>query len=186
MTVYFTADPHFGHENIIRLCERPFETAEEMNTELLRHWQALRPGDTLYCLGDVAFDQVPTQLALDSLARGVQLHWFWGNHDVRKRKLVTEHKRVAWAGDLKGIKVEDEYMALCHYPMRSWNRSYHGSWQLHGHCHARLEPIGRQLDVGVDNAARLLGAYRPFTFAEVQEILSNKPITDFDGTHLQP
>ena len=29
--VWFTSDTHFGHENIIRYCGRPFCNAEEMN-----------------------------------------------------------------------------------------------------------------------------------------------------------
>jgi len=32
-------------------------------------------------------------------------------------------------------------------------------------------PIGNQLDVGVDNAAKLLGEYRPFRLREVLEII---------------
>ena len=27
---YFTSDQHFGHENIIRFCQRPFRGAAEM------------------------------------------------------------------------------------------------------------------------------------------------------------
>ena len=29
--VFFTADTHFDHANIIRFCIRPFATVEEMN-----------------------------------------------------------------------------------------------------------------------------------------------------------
>ena len=37
-TVFFTADPHFGHTNIIRYENRPFASAEEMDQELIRRW----------------------------------------------------------------------------------------------------------------------------------------------------
>ena len=34
--VLFTADMHFGHENVISFDKRPFETVEEMDKELIR------------------------------------------------------------------------------------------------------------------------------------------------------
>ncbi len=36
MTTWFTADTHFGHANIIRHCDRPFASIEEMDDELIR------------------------------------------------------------------------------------------------------------------------------------------------------
>jgi calcineurin-like phosphoesterase family protein len=35
--------------------------------------------------------------------------------------------------------------------MRVWPRSHHNSWQLYGHSHGKLLPIGKQWDIGVDN-----------------------------------
>jgi|GEM_PF-3806875 len=34
-SVWFTADFHLGHKNIIRYCDRPFDTVEEMNRTIL-------------------------------------------------------------------------------------------------------------------------------------------------------
>jgi calcineurin-like phosphoesterase family protein len=39
---------------------------------------------------------------------------------------------------------------LCHYPFRSWNQQHKSSINLHGHSHAKLKPLLRQIDVGVD------------------------------------
>lgn len=36
--IFFTADHHFGHANIIKFSERPFESMEEMNEELIKRW----------------------------------------------------------------------------------------------------------------------------------------------------
>ena len=33
--IYFTADTHFGHENVIRFCRRPYATAAEMDEALV-------------------------------------------------------------------------------------------------------------------------------------------------------
>ena len=48
MTVWFTADTHFGHANIIRYCGRPFETKEEHDQVLIDN-----PTDLVLVVGDV-------------------------------------------------------------------------------------------------------------------------------------
>ena len=51
--VWFTADFHLGHSNIIRYCERPFASAAEMDEEILvRMNECVKPDDELYFLGD--------------------------------------------------------------------------------------------------------------------------------------
>jgi len=52
--IYFTADLHFGHENIIRYCNRPFTSAYEMDAVLMSNWNAaINPGNEVYILGDL-------------------------------------------------------------------------------------------------------------------------------------
>ena len=52
--IYFTADTHFGHINVIKLCNRPFATIDEMNEKMIENWNAkVTNGDTIYILGDL-------------------------------------------------------------------------------------------------------------------------------------
>ena len=52
--IFFTSDLHFGHENVIRFDNRPFKTVEEIDSELIRRWNAkVAPGDLVYVLGDL-------------------------------------------------------------------------------------------------------------------------------------
>jgi calcineurin-like phosphoesterase family protein len=53
--LFFTADTHFGHANIIKYCQRPFSSVEEMNETLIANWnRVVAAEDTVYHLGDVA------------------------------------------------------------------------------------------------------------------------------------
>ena len=36
--IFFTSDLYFGHSNIIRAAQRPFDTVEEMDAALIRKW----------------------------------------------------------------------------------------------------------------------------------------------------
>ena len=54
--IYFTSDLHLGHANIIRHCNRPFSSVEEMDETLIRNWaKRVKANDTVYVLGDLMF-----------------------------------------------------------------------------------------------------------------------------------
>jgi calcineurin-like phosphoesterase family protein len=55
LNIWFTADFHLGHKNIIRYCNRPFGTVEEMNRTILDRLNNLvKANDILYFLGTSA------------------------------------------------------------------------------------------------------------------------------------
>jgi len=55
MAILFTADTHFGHRNIIRHSNRPFENVHEMDEALIANWnKVIKQTDTVYHLGDIA------------------------------------------------------------------------------------------------------------------------------------
>jgi calcineurin-like phosphoesterase family protein len=54
--IYFTADTHFWHSNIIRICGRPFADVETMNNVLIENWNSRATDqDEIYILGDFVF-----------------------------------------------------------------------------------------------------------------------------------
>ena len=56
--IFFTADTHFGHNNVIRFCDRPFSSAAEMDEVMIRNWNArVTGGDTVYILGQNSITQ---------------------------------------------------------------------------------------------------------------------------------
>jgi calcineurin-like phosphoesterase family protein len=54
MTTYFIADLHFNDANIIRFCNRPFQSVDEMNQTIIANWNnVVYRDDTVFVLGDV-------------------------------------------------------------------------------------------------------------------------------------
>ena len=50
---FFIADTHFGDERILRYENRPFESAAQMDEEIIKRWnEAVDSDDTIYVLGD--------------------------------------------------------------------------------------------------------------------------------------
>lgn len=112
---YFTSDLHLGHRNIIRLCNRPFATIEEMDETLIRNWNAkVTNGDTVYILGDLLFrNEKPAEEYLKQL-KGKK-HPIIGNHDrdwVKKCNLEDFFESV---NNLHFISDGKRQMTLCHY-----------------------------------------------------------------------
>ena len=178
---WFTADWHIGHSNIVRHSNRPFADVDAMNAAIFESLGKLRPGDSLYFLGDIALRRDQALQALDEVPKGVQVHVVFGNHDRPHHNAIAKHSRVAWSGSMKSVKIEDQHIILCHYAMRTWDRMKYGAWQLFGHSHNNLEPWAQQFDVGVDSAAKLLGEYRPFSFDELQRLV--RPISSVVDHH---
>ncbi len=63
----------------------------------------------------------------------------------------------------------DQPITLCHYAMRVWHKSHFNSWQLYGHSHGKLNPIGKQYDVGADS-----NNLSPVSFEMLKSIMKKK------------
>ena len=114
------------------------------------------------CSGRFLLGKLPeaTRTATASIAATSTV---WGNHDHRSIRSA-----FAEAIEQGMIEIEGQAIWLNHYPMRSWDRAFHGSWHLYGHVHGRLakqdEADGATLtkDVGVDACD-----YRPWSFDDL-------------------
>lgn len=177
MTVWFTSDTHFGHANVIRYSDRPFDDVEEMNEIMIRNWNAIvRPGDLVYHLGDFAFTRPEQATKIAKRLMG-QKYLVWGNHDKALRKDKDFMAQWIWAKDIADIKVGDQRIVLCHYAMLTWNQSHRGAWNLHGHSHGSLkeDPHSLRVDVGVD-----CWDYQPAMFETIRAVMETKDYLPVD------
>ena len=83
MSIWFTADEHYGHANIIRHCNRPFADAAEMERELVRrHNILLGAGDAVYHVRDFVWGSVKDGMISRVLGQlNGEHHLIVGNHD---------------------------------------------------------------------------------------------------------
>lgn len=82
--IFFTSDLHFGHKNIIKFCNRPWETTDEMDEALVENWNSIvRANDIVFDLGDFAF--APNSKWKEILSRLNGIHYLiLGNHEINK------------------------------------------------------------------------------------------------------
>ncbi len=167
--VWFTADTHFGHANIIRHCSRPFGSVDEMDAALVANWNAIvRPDDEVWHLGDFCFRSAKPAGRYLSLLNG-RKHLVWGNHDSGEARADA-----GWASSqaVAEISVGGRRLVLCHYAMRVWPKCHHGSVHLYGHSHGSLPGDSQSCDVGVDIPE---WGYRPVSLAQIEAYLRTLP-----------
>lgn len=172
--VLFTSDTHFTHSNIIKYCNRPFESVKEMDDCLIDNWNSIvNKGDTVYHLGDFGFTPKAKTEGIERLQKICNrlkgnIILIKGNHDTN----VDKVKRFDIIKDYHVIHSHNTRFVLFHYPMRSWQFMNHGSLHLFGHCHSNMPPHYKSFDIGIDNVAKIFGSgkqsdYRPITIDEV-------------------
>lgn len=195
--IYFTADTHFYHYNIIKLCNRlPYFNLDEysreiatdmMNKRLIERWnERIKSGDEVYHLGDFAFCGKDKAITILEQLNGVK-YWIRGNHDHDLAKKVGVF--FEWVKDYHVLRVHDKSqqddgewgqyhqpIALMHFPILSWENMHHGTWHLHGHCHGNLEKSkGMRMDVGVDT-----NNLYPYSYEDIKKEMIMRTIVPVD------
>lgn len=185
---FFTSDTHFGHKNIIKFSNRNFQTIEEMDTALIKNWNAIvSPNDYVYHLGDFAFCSIERVESILSQLNGNK-QFIFGNHDkvIRSNSQRLLDKRLFMStNNALEIYWNKTMFYLHHYGCRVWNKSHYGSIHLYGHSHGSLPPHGKSVDVGVD-APFITGKpeYRPYSAEEIIRYMNTRQIAkeDYHGT----
>jgi len=183
--VFFTADSHFGHENIIKFCNRPFVNASEMDREMERRWCEIVPDDGIvFHLGDFTLggDMVADGYFQMLTGEIKMLSNPW-HHDKRWLLNPDMHYATGYGAPvvllppmvvLEVPQMEQNgyplAITLCHYPIGEWDRKHYGAWHLHGHSHGNYKYVSTEkaIDVGVD-----CWDFRPVSFSRIAERMTD-------------
>lgn len=190
-TLWFTSDLHFGHRNVIRFCERPFENEKEMGEKLIENWNSVvGDNDIVFVLGDTFWfnDSRGIKKALSQL-KGKTIYMLPGNHDDFEHYHRVDDERIVlcpdvvvlWLQEYGQKKIQEIWMS--HYPMMTWPHRDNGAWQLFGHIHSK---VGRtsgidqdlplhwnQCDVGCD-----FWDYKPVELDTIRKFLTGVKVTE--------
>ena len=132
MSQFFTADLHFGHNNVVNFKNtdgtkaRDFDTVQDMEDAMVQmHNEIVKPTDKVYMLGDIAFnarglDKVKQMNGIKILVKG--------NHDQLKlNKYVDVFKDVRGCHVMNGL-------VFTHIPIHVDQLGRFGC-NVHGHLH---------------------------------------------------
>lgn len=135
--IWFTSDLHLGHKNIIKYCNRPFGTVEQMDSILIKTInEFVKEKDTLYILGDFCmYGSYNKRNNYREQINCKDVNLIIGNHDTR---LLAKGKKSPFQSeqDYKELKYNKTLFCLSHYPFSSWHNMDRGSVMLHGHIHS--------------------------------------------------
>lgn len=194
--IYFSSDHHFYHQNIIRFCNRPFATVEEMNEKLVNAWnEIVDPEDEVYYIGDFSMAFRPVELYTKRLNGSKFL--IPGNHDFchsvhkKSRSKENQDKWIAKYIENGWIVLPEEFkfdsipaLNLCHLPYGNLDHKNlengpryldkrpkdDGQWLLCGHVHNSWKMKGKMINVGVD-----VWDYKPVSLDQILGLMREFP-----------
>lgn len=123
----FTSDEHYGHQNVIKYCGRPFSNITEMNDALVDRYNAkVGPGGFCYHVGDFSLalgwvDSIGPRLVGEKGLVPGNHDWCFSLFGKKQKKLERVKRRY----EAVGLKVLEEQLLIynsglkikvCHLP----------------------------------------------------------------------
>jgi len=164
--IYFSADLHLGHANIIRYTNRPFKSLEEMDETIINNFNArIKPEDTVFHVGDFCFRNSPggkegegtTTRAKEYIKRlNCGLVFIVGNHDSSNSLKTPIESIVLRYGGMRIKLVHDPKYADSSFELNLCGH-VHDAWKV-----KKLSDKSYIYNVGVD-----VNKFMPITFDEI-------------------
>ena len=161
-SVFFIGDLHLDHANIIKYCNRPFSSVEEMNNTMVNNWNnAIKKDDVVFFLGDMAFGRGSRKADYWINKLNGNIIFIRGNHDSAKDIKYFDNITL----NLKGLK-----LLLVHNPAsipNDWT-----GWCMHGHVHDKSPLIDRK-NKRINVSVEALN-YKPLSLRILLELMQNE------------
>jgi len=143
--IYYIADLHLHHKNILHMSQRPFADLNEMHRTIKQNWNAIvSDHDDIYIIGDVCFG---FNIEIAEYIRNLNgnKHLIIGNHD--KKYLANQKFRDLFVtiSQYSVINDENRNVVLFHYPILEWDGYFKGWYHVYGHIHNNDANFSNQL-----------------------------------------
>jgi calcineurin-like phosphoesterase family protein len=183
--IYFIADTHFCHTNILKYANRPFETIEECEDTIINNINHfVQKEDTLIIIGDFCFGNGKEWREKRQRINCENLILVRGNHDHQIPK-----DQFLMIVDYIEMTICKKKVLVKHYPYRvpwlkrMWRRYFtkgfdvrfidrrpvdKGHWLIHGHTHSDKMIKDKQICVCVEASK-----YKPVSMQTIEKIIQS-------------
>lgn len=163
--VWVWSDIHFYHTNIIKYCDRPFDSVEEMNQTLIEnHNNLVGPNDLVIWVGDVSFKNVCDTNALLRQLNGDRI-LIAGNHDLDKKR---RHVRALDFNEIHLLYTIDDGVAPIVFTHFTMDNAPLPWINVHGHVHNQPYDVEHSLQ-HINVSVEVID-YKPMHLTELRRI----------------
>lgn len=132
MKTLFISDTHFGHNNIIRYENRPFNNIDEMDKELINRWnKVVNNNDVVWFLGDLSCGRSKEYMA--NIMKQLKGHkrMIIGNHDQWS---IQTYFNLGFEFVSQYPIILKHHFILSHSPLEEMQETDH-FFYIYGHIH---------------------------------------------------
>lgn len=179
---------HIHHEQpfiwAVRGFDSPQSHADFIIAELARYFSD-NPDASFICLGDGFLNSTPEK-ALSCIKQWrIPTYYIDGNHEgptsQLRKSLGDKFENIEFLGPQATFSIEKQLIFAHHFPLAIWDKSHHGVWHIHSHCHGSFKESLpnyldlKRLDCGVDVCLRNFS--KPYlTFEQLKVIMNRKKV----------
>ena len=174
--IFLISDSHFGHKNIIKYCNRPFDNVEDMNSILIKNWNSVVDNeDYVYHLGDFGLGTKDELIAIGNKLNGHKI-LVMGNHDHMSKTAYKEcgfdevyENPVLIQNPKCHLPDGINKLLLSHEPVNLGNND--DILNIHGHLHGCKKYYGVNCENHIDVFYSLYP--RPMRLSEIIEFFKS-------------